>query len=504
MPMSDQSDFEPSSSNLESLVAALRQKDAYPHTVKGPIVVHQTHISIVVLAGDYAYKIKKPIKTDFLDYSSLALRQQYCHEELRLDSRYAADLYLDVVPITAQGKRICVDGEGEVIEYAVKMRRFPDGALLSQRIKSRPLSMDEVFQLAKTVAKLHQSASVGDDRIAEHWPDFLVSNLHEIFRSLMKKATKSESTELEGLENWSDEFLQKHLVLLSDRSMKGFIRSCHGDLHLGNIIQWNGQFVPFDGIEFNEHLQWIDVLSDAAFLAMDLAACGHPDLSRSFTNAYIEHTADYDSLELLRLFLVYRALVRGLAATMRSDAEDRRQHIELASRYTRRETPQLWITHGFSGSGKTTRSEAVVQRRDAFRIRSDVERKRLFGLSTSSRPSIELRRELYSDSTNGRTYARLSDLADKVLKAGYSVIVDATFLKEKDRRHFYELARRHGVAVSILDCHSDPITLRQRIANRIERDDDASDADLDVLEHQMAHHEPLSELEQRCVDSTFG
>ncbi|QDT61385.1 Zeta toxin [Stieleria bergensis] len=485
--------------SVEAFVDKLRRVDAYPHEVPKPVVVHQTHISVVFLAGEFAYKVKKPIKTDFLDYSTLGLRQHYCQEELRLDSRYADDLYLGVVPITSDGERLEVDGEGEAIEYAVKMRRFPEGALLSERIESHRMTTSEVFRLAETVATFHQSANVGHDRIAAQWPDFLVRNVHEIIETLQRDATPGEAAILKVLHDWSNEFFRDHLDLLSQRIEGGFIRSCHGDLHLANVVQWNGELIPFDGIEFNERLQWIDVLSDAAFLAMDFAARGHLDLSRSFMNAYLERTGDYGSLDLLRLFLFYRALVRGLAASMRGDEQDRQEHFELAYRFTLRESPRLWITHGFSGSGKTTLSEAVVQRHEAFRLRSDIERKRLFGLSPTDRPSADVRSKMYDPQTNERTYARLTELASNILHAGYSVILDATFLKRADRQRFHDIAQRQGVPFAILDCHSDPQTLRQRIADRIERDDDASDADLDVLDHQITHHEPLSDIERTFV-----
>lgn len=490
--------------SLETLVDGLRRGDAYSHEVAEPVVVHQTHISVVFLAGEFAYKIKKPMKTDFLDYSKLGLRQHCCQEELRLDSRYSSDLYLRVVPITFDGERVEVDGEGETVEYAVMMRRFPEGALLSERIESHRMTTNEVFRLAETVATFHQSANVGHDSIAEKWPDFLVRNVHEITETLQRDATSSEATSSEAatlkvLHDWSNGFFRDHLDLLSQRIEGGFIRSCHGDLHLANVVQWNGELIPFDGIEFNEHLQWIDVLSDAAFLAMDFAARGHLDLSRSFMNAYLEQTGDYGSLDLLRLFLLYRSLVRGLAASMQGDQQDRKQHIELAYRFTLRESPRLWITHGFSGSGKTTLSEAVVQRHEAFRLRSDIERKRLFGLSPTDRPSADVRSKMYDSDSNERTYSRLTEIAGDVLHAGYSVIIDATFLKQTDRERFHDLAQRNGVPLAILDCHSDPQTLRQRIADRREKDNDASDADLDVLDHQIAHHEPLSGVERTLV-----
>lgn len=523
MPMPTEPPVKP-----ETLIEALRHANAFPHAASQPIEIHQTHISWVVLAGNFAYKIKQPVKTDFLDYSTLELRQHYCQEELRLNARYASDLYLGVVPITLRGGRIEVEGDGETIEYAVKMRRFPKGALLSERIQTHRVTTAEVHRLAEKVASFHASANQGRDGVADQWPDFLVRDVHKIIQTLKHQTSQPDlpvrsseakrtgsctpgrtpavatgrigsTTTLKVLQDWSSAFFRDHLRLLTDRIDAGFVRECHGDLHLGNVVFWNGQWVPFDGIEFNAHLQWIDVLSDAAFLAMDFAARGHLDQSRSFMNAYLEQTGDYRSLGLLRLFLFYRALVRALAATMRDDHRDRWDHIELAYRFTLRETPRLWITHGFSGSGKTTLSEAVVQRHDAVRLRSDIERKRLFGLTAMDRPSPAIQSAMHDQQSNRKTYTRLRELTHSVLDAGYSVVIDATFLKQTDRQPFYDLALRRSIPFAILDCHSDPQTLRQRIADRMDRDDDASDADLGVLDFQIAHQEPLSNFEQQFV-----
>lgn len=485
--------------SINTLVTELQSPAAYPHGIDDPIHVHETHISVVLLAGEFAYKIKKPIKTDFLDYSTLDRRKHWCEEEVRLDGRYAEDLYLGVVPINRTGGTLAIQGQGETIEYAVKMRRFPADALLSERIDAGKLTTAEVFQLACVVAQFHREATVRQDAIASQWPDFLVKNVHQIIATLGATADPKAAATLKVLHAWSNDFFGHHLQELTDRVDAGFVRECHGDLHLANVVYWGDRLVPFDGIEFNDHLRWIDVLNDAAFLAMDLAARGHLDLSRSFLNAYLERTGDYDSLELLRLFLFYRSLVRALAASMRSDRRDEQDHVDLAYRFTLKETPRLWITHGVSGSGKTTLSEAVVQRHDAFRLRSDIERKRLFELSPTERPSAEIRETMYGDEANEPTYQRLSDLADGILRAGYSVIIDATFLKRADRERFYQLAKSRGVGLSVLDCHSDPQTLRQRVTDRAARGHDASDADLEVLEYQLSHHEPLSDTEREHV-----
>ncbi|QEG40566.1 bifunctional aminoglycoside phosphotransferase/ATP-binding protein [Roseimaritima ulvae] len=499
------------SSPSEDWIQGLLRPQAYPHAVDGPVVLQETHISYVLLAGEFAYKIKKSIQTNFLDYRRLADRRRFCHEELRLDRRFAPELYLDVVPIYRDGRLIPPEDAAEPIEYAVKMRRFPGDALLSERIDAGRLSTAEVKQLAVAVADFHGSASVDDDVLAATWADFLEDNSRQLFASIAAAVSGSTAATLDVVRAWSVDYFARHRQAFAARGENGWIRECHGDLHLQNVVAWQGRLMPFDGIEFSERLRWIDVLSDAAFLAMDLAARDHLDLSRTFLNAYLEQTGDHRSLTILRWFLCYRALVRGMVAALRlqqpslSETEREavqqacRRHIELAYRYTLRELPTLWITHGVSGSGKTTVSEYVVQRHEAFRLRSDIERKRRFGLSPCERPSAELQQKMYSEAENRQTYQTLQQIAGKILAAGYSVVIDATFLRQHQRQAFWETAGKHGAAFAILDCHADPHTLRQRVADRMAQDDDASDADLQVLEHQLASQQPLTAAERAKV-----
>lgn len=493
------------------LIAGLTQPDAYPHPVEGEIEVHETHISVVFLAGEFAYKVKKPIKTDFLDYSTLALRKHYCEEEVRLDGRYASDLYLGVIPIGWRGGKLWISTEASPIEYAVKMRRFPDGSLLSERLDAGKLTSYEVRQLAEVVAEFHRTAPICEQVFAVGWPNYVFANVDHILTQLRKHASQETLATLSTLQSWSDNYRAEYSLAFKARIDSGFIRECHGDLHLANVVHWGKQLVPFDGIEFNERLRWIDVLSDAAFLAMDFAARDHLGISRSFMNAYLERSGDYESLVILRWYLFYRALVRALVASIRagqneltdserrSAVQDSHDHIQLAYRFTLKESPRLWITYGVSGSGKTTLSELIVQRHEVVRLRSDIERKRMFGLSANARPTPPQQAEMYGEQYNERTYARLETLARGILTAGYSVIIDATFLKRRDRERFHELADQEGVSLAILDCHSDEQTLRQRVADRMAKNDDASDADLRVLEYQLANREPLTEAERKLV-----
>lgn len=492
------------------LVEALRDPDAFPDAGSS-VVVHETHISWVFLIGDHAYKVKKPITTDFLDYGTLKQRHRLCHEELRLDRRYAADLYLGVVPITLVNGSVRVEGEGDPIEYAVKMRRFPDRALLSERLDEGKLTGEEVFQLAKAVAKFHQDAAKCEREFAQGWPNFVITNANEISDQLKRSLTGDSAATVDSVQRWCNEYFNKHRPTFTQRVDNGFVRECHGDLHLENVVHWNDRLILFDGIEFNERFRWIDVMSDAGFLAMDFASRGHLDLSRSFMNAYLEQTGDHASMVLLRWFLVYRALVRSLVASMRIDQpgvsdvdriaaiEDCRSHVNLAHRFTHKETPGLWIMHGVSGSGKTTLSELVVQQRNAIRLRSDIERKRHFGLTAVQRPTDQMREKLYCETANQATYTRLRRLTRDILQSGFSVVVDATFLKVHDRELFHELAKREDVSFAIFDCHADENTLRQRVADRMAKNTDASDADLEVLEQQLASREPLTHAERKYV-----
>lgn len=503
------------SSASDGLREGLSDPSAYPHPVEGPVEIHETHISRIFLAGPYAYKTKKACVTEFLDYGTLEARKAACAQELRLNRRFAPDLYLGVVPITRAAGRLCVgtedDKESEAVEYAVKMHRFPDDALLKERLRRGTLTSEEVHQLAEAVAAFHSAAATADPQLPWGSVPRVGADALANFHDLRISRIASLEPQLSALEQWTKAFLEAESPRFRERVAAGWIRECHGDLHLANVIHWHDRLLPFDGIEFNEGFRWIDVLSDAAFLAMDFAACGHPGLSRSFTSDYLDHTGDRASLPLWRWYLVYRAMVRAKIAAMRAEQngltpeeqavaiEDCREHIALAERFTIPEPRCLWITHGLSGSGKTTGSEQVVQRWGAIRIRSDVERKRALGLETTHRPDPRQSEQLYGEQARQRTYDRLHQLAREILRGGYSVIVDATFLKADQRQQFSELAAEEGVRFAILDFAADPAVLRQRVAARMTAGGDASDAGLEVLEKQLATAQSLTAAERKFI-----
>lgn len=504
--------------NADNLVPSLCRSDAYPHAVDGAIKLVETHISWVFLAGPFAYKVKKPVKTSFLDYSTLAIRRHHCNEELRLNQRFSRDLYLDVVPIASDCGSVRIGGKGEVVEYAVRMRRFPDDALAICRLMSGTMTSAEVRGLALRIAGYHASAAVADVSRRFGAPALVLDEALDNCRDLTAATFTSGKELLAQLESWTREYFASHRSCFQMRREHGHIRECHGDLHLGNVVEWGGELVPFDGIEFCEEFRWIDTLSDAAFAAMDFAAHDRLDYCHSFINTYFEATGDYEALTVLRWYLVYRAMVRAKVAAVRlaqvakssaehTEVENRLQaSLELSTHFAGEDTAQpiLWITHGLSGSGKTTGSEHLVQRNGAVRIRADVERKRIAGMTLGGNgfgPNHSTV-DLYSPEMTDRTYHRLLDLATGILQCGFSVVVDATFLKKWQRQLFRDTARRVHVPLRIVAFKADEATLRRRIADRIANHRDASDADGRVLDMQLANQERLDAEELALVDNT--
>ena len=498
--------FSESDTKQDLLIRSLLDPSAYVHSVVEPIVLHETHISWVLLAGNFAYKIKKPIITDFLDYGTLAKRHHACCEEFRLGSRYAEGMYLDIVPITFEDGQIQMDGDAQPIEFAVRMRRFPEDSLLSQQLQADLVTPENIAQLAIKIAGFHGLALKLEEPRAE-MVSRILAQANENIELLQSEPLLKQDPVLRRLDSWTQTYFANHESLFRSRLYEGFVRECHGDLHCDNIVLWSGRFSPFDGIEFNSEYSWIDVISDYSFLVMDLQERGRQDLASCFLNAYLEQTGDYRSLSLLRWYMVYRALVRAKVAVIRARQVDHvlrlrqeqldpaRNYLRLADKLTQPCKRHLWITHGVSGSGKTTGSQRLIQKMGAIRIRSDIERKRLFKTSKATPPSLEFGQGMYSPTGSEATYRMLLVLAKDVLQANFPVVVDATFLKNADRQRFQLLAKTEGADFSIIDFKSEQETLRQRIAHRTLAQNDASDATAAILANQLLIQEPLTEAE---------
>ncbi len=494
------------SQELARLVRSLRDPACYDHAA-GPVRVIETHISCVLLTGEFAYKIKKPLDLGFLDFSSLGKRLHACCDEVQLNRRLAPDLYLDVVPITGTPAAPHVNGVGLAFEYAVKMRQFPPDATLDRLDAAGSMTGRHVEAIAATLARFHQAgcARAGDDS-AWGSPDAIWHPVAQNFEQIAPHLDDpSDREQLDALQRWSADGHARLAPLMAARKRDGFVRECHGDLHLGNLAWVDDRLLVFDCIEFNPELRWIDIQSEIAFCYMDLLQRGHADWAWLFVNAWLEQTGDHAGIALLRYYAVYRALVRAKVAAIRTaqtagaerDAAlaEVRALLNLATTLTRPLPVRLDITHGYSGSGKTTVTQKRMQVPGAIRLRSDVERKRLAGLDALARSGSGIGQQLYAADATRRTYAHLARLSGAILDAGWPVIVDATFIARWQRNLLRETATARGVPFHILDFQLPVATLRERIARRVRAGGDASEADLSVLQHQLDTGEDLDAIE---------
>ncbi len=491
---------------LPPLIIALLQPQRYPGTV-AQVTLVETHISWVLLAGDFAYKVKKPIKLPFLDFSTPALRHQACLDELRLNRRFAADIYLDVLPLFNTPQDPQWSGVGEPIDYAVRMHRFDEDSRLDRVCARGELQPAHLSSLAATLAAFHQSAARASPDSRFGTPAQVMAPARDNFADLWRwlndppqppKATTVQA-QLKALAAWTEAQAHALAALMQARKAAGWVRECHGDLHLANLVLLDGQVRLFDCIEFNEDLRWLDVASDIAFTYIDLLAHAQPGLANWFVNEALSRSGDPEAALLLRFYAVYRCLVRAKVAAIRArqaQAGEREvlAEINLAQALARQQPQRLLITHGLSGCGKTWLTDRLLQRdpqANTLRLRADVERKRLFGLDISAPSGSGVNDGIYSADAHTRTYDALHSWAAHWLRAGWSVVVDATFLRHADRERFRALAQATGAAFGILAPQATPQQLRERIVARAAQGQDASEATLAVLAQQQRDIEPL-------------
>jgi len=490
------------SENLPPVIRGLLNREAYPKSSQPQSVeLVETHVSWVFLADDFAYKIKKPVRFGFLDFSTLELRKRYCDEELRINRRYSADLYLEVVSVTGSPDHPCLEGSGPTIDYAVKMRRFPTDCLFDHLLAAQRLLPEHVRQLAEALSAFHKAQPRDKEGNQSDRFDQVLRNVEGNFATIKGLLSDiRDLAELSMLHDWSEhEFNRREPVLIS-RAAQGFIRECHGDLHLGNIVWLDGRARFFDGIEFSADLRWIDTMNEAAFPLMDLEVRGAQALAFHFLNRYLELMGDYQGIALLDYYRLYRAMVRAKVAILRSTQTintseeaacqaNYRRYIGYALALINRPAPQLIITHGISGSGKSHLASQLAASMPAIWIRTDVERKRLFGNApdtTQVKPSA-----LYSVEMTGVTYHHLLDNARKILDGGYSVILDGTFLKRQQRQAASGLARAKQARFWILDFQAPIDFLKARVRCRALEGVDPSDANESVVNLQANSAEPL-------------
>lgn len=492
---------------LPQIIKALLEPGRYPDPAQRVELI-ETHASWLLLAGEFVYKIKKPLTLPFLDYGTLEKRRACCEAELRLNRRFAPDIYLGVIAIVGTPENPRFDGDGTPIEYAVKMHRFTEAGQLDRVCARGELEPSHISALADAIVAFHHDAAIAPIETRFGSSSEVMTPVLENFEELHSLLSDREcQVKLEALLAWTRAEFNRLAPHFTARKAAGQVRECHGDLHLGNIVLTNGRVMLFDCIEFNEDFRWIDVASDIAFVYVDLLNYRQPGLAGWFLNEWLSRSGDYDAMPVLRFYAAYRALVRAKVAAIRArqkqgDISEVREYIKLAEQVASPPKPRLIITHGLAGCGKTTASTRLLlddASAATLRLRSDVERKRLFGLAAAAKSNSPLDGGIYGQDAHLLTYRRLHDLAQGLLAAGWSVIVDAAFLKRAERATFRALAIQAGIEFRILAPQSSPAALRARIAARLQKGHDASEATLEVLELQMNSIEPLDADERNCL-----
>ncbi len=485
------------------LVTALRDPERWPQRADRVDVI-ETHVSWVLLVGDRAYKLKKALDLGFLDYATLERRRFFCEEELRLNRRTAPEVYLGVLPIGGSVDEPRPGDAQAPIEYAVEMRRFDDAGLLDRQQEAGTLTPAHIDAAVHAMADLHGLAAPVEPGSPYGDPAAVFQPVTQNFAQIGPLLQAPEDADiLAPHARWAEARFAQLAPLMAGRKRDGFVRECHGDLHLGNLAEVDGKVLAFDGIEFNPALRFIDVMSELAFLAMDLEARGEWSLAHRAVNAYLERTGDYAGLPLLDFYKHYRAMVRAKVTAIR-----RRQpglalserlaltkqfgaYLTLASHYLPARRPALLLTCGLSGTGKSVLAAALAEGMDnSVRLRSDVERKRLFGLASTAESRSLLGAGIYTPEATMRTYDRLAALAKHAIDGGYTAVVDATFLEPGRRLAFRDMARAWGVPFTVLYLTAPDDVLRERILARHAARMDASEADLAVLEHQRTRFQP--------------
>jgi aminoglycoside phosphotransferase family enzyme/predicted kinase len=485
------------------MVERLRDPRRYPHRVEEVQVV-ETHISWVLLAGDYAYKLKKPLDLGFLDFSTYEKRLKACIEEVRLNRRLAPEIYLDVVAITGTAEEPRVAGGVEAIDHAVRMFRFDRSQELDRLLAGQRLPIERIDELARLVARFHGSVPAADPSGPYGTPETALANPLANFEHLAALEHGADDvSRVAALREWTVATHARLTPVIRERLAEGFVRECHGDLHLANMVLHGGRVVVFDCIEFNPRLRWIDVISEVAFTVMDLRHRGRADFAQRFLTDYLEETGDYAGLRLLPYYLVYRSMVRAKVAAIRAaqeqdpaardrDEADFRAHLALAESFAAPRAPALAITMGASGSGKSYLAAKLVDSGAWIRARSDVERKRIAGLPAAERTKSAVGAGLYLAEMTDWTYARLADVARHAIAAGFPIVVDATFLERARRDAFRALAQELGVPFVILVPETPVAVMRERVVARERAGADASEATPAVLDRQLALAEPLA------------
>ena len=497
---------------LPPLIQQMLQPGFYPHSVTEPVQLIQTHASFVLLTGDYVYKIKKPVNFGFLDYSTLENRQHFCKQELQMNQRTAAEIYLQVLPIVQIGDRFQFASDSQSptpaeipVEYVLKMREFPQESLFLSLLERGLLTEELMEDLGREVAKFHNT-TITNNYISKFGEVSQICEAVDNNYLISQKYIGGPQTQIQYQEtkNYTNSFFAENQKLFNSRIANHKIRECHGDLHLQNIALWQDKILLFDCIEFNEPFRFVDVMYDVAFTLMDLESRGRRELGNAFLNTYIEQTGDWEGLQVLPLYLSRQAYVRAKVTSLMLDdaaisSAEKADILQIASdyyklawKYTKPRQGKLTLMSGLSGSGKSTTARYLARHTGAIHIRSDAVRKHLGGIPLNERGG----QDLYSDEMTGKTYGRLLELGIMLADKGWEVILDAKFDRHFFRTDAINLAQSGNLPLEIIHCTAPIEVLRQRLQ---QRRGDIADATAELLNSQEMAFEPFTESEQSYV-----
>lgn len=482
-------------SDQTEVIVFLADPASYPGVVRSVEVV-ETHAAMVFLTEHEAFKIKKAVTFPYLDFGTVEKRKAACEYELQINQPHAPQIYLGVVEITREESgELALNGAGKPVEWALHMRRFPDNSLLGDVIRADALTAGFVDRLADEISRYQAEAPVVLDGNAAGRMSAIVDELCVAFD---EAAEFLPLPEIRRFEKTAKAALRQCRPLLDDRGRQGYVRRCHGDLHLSNIIALNDQPVLFDAIEFNDEIATVDILYDLAFLLMDLGHLGEDVHANRILNRYLSRSGNDDhlaGLQALPLFMSCRAGVRAMVAVTRlrqspetgrssETAADANSYLLEARGYLARRIPRLIAVGGLSGTGKTSLARALAARivpcPGAVHLRTDIERKQMFGVGETTR----LPKETYTREASNAVYERVLHKAMIALQAGHTVIVDAVFLDQAERAAIEQTAEDAGASFAGLWLEASEERLVERVSAR---KGDASDATAAVVHHQLRH-----------------
>jgi len=491
---------------LPELVKALLEPEAYPEAA-GKIELMQTQMSFVFLTKEFVYKVKKAVDLGFLDYTTLEKRRFFCRKEIELNRRLCPDAYLGVVPVTRDNGAIRIGGRGETIEYAVKMRRLPQKAMMNVLLANDGVSAEMITGVVKKLAAFHQKAETNAEISAFGEIKAITRNTDENFSQTEKYIGRTISEDsYRHIKDYTDSVIENNTLLFNKRIKEGRIRDCHGDLHAAHICFSDGICI-YDCIEFNDRFRYSDVASEMAFLAMDLDHYGRADLSRTLVKAYVDESGDREMVKLLGFYKCYRAYVRGKVESFKLDdpyiskgekektLEIAASYFDLARAYTRAK-PMLFITVGLVGTGKTTLARALAGRLGLAVIASDITRKQLAGIPLTEHRFEGFDGGIYSAELSRRTYDKIFSGAGDILGEGGSVVLDASFIRAEERLKAKELAEEAGADFFIIECTLDEANIKKRLARRL-KEGSVSDGRWEIYRPQKEAFEAVEASPQK-------